>query len=89
MSYGGLKTMENIEVTSFYEDVKEGNVIIFMYTNWKGVLSKRKAIIKGFFIGKTDFHTDYQFFIKAIDLDKLEERDFAVNDISALQVVNV
>lgn len=73
----------------FYEDVKEGDLITFMYTNWKGVLSERKAIIKGFFIGRTDFHNDYQFFIKGFDLDKMAYRDFAVKDISALEVVKL
>jgi hypothetical protein len=76
-------------VTSFYEDVKPGDVIHFEYKNWKGVTSERKALVKGFFFGKTKFHTEYQCFITALDLDKLEMRDFAVRDITALIVIEI
>ncbi|NRD80304.1 hypothetical protein HPT25_23565 [Bacillus sp. BRMEA1] len=72
----------------FYEDVKEGDLIRFRYKNWKDVVTVRKAFVKGFFFGKTEYHPDYQCFIKGFDLDKMAIRDFAVKDISALEVIN-
>jgi hypothetical protein len=72
---------------NYYGEVKEGDLINFMYTNWKGVLSKRQAIIKGFLFGANDYHPEYQFFIIGFDLDKLEYRHFAVKDISAIKVI--
>lgn len=74
---------------NYFGEVKEGDLISFMYTNWKGVLSKRKAIIKGFFFGASDYHPEYQFFVSAFDLDKLEYRLFAVKDISAMEVIKL
>lgn len=73
----------------YYVDIREGDFISFMYTNWKGVTSKRKAIVKGFFFGATEFHPEYQFFIKGFDLDKETVRDFAVGDISAIEVIEI
>jgi hypothetical protein len=77
------------DIGQFYADIKVDDIIIFMYTNWKGVTSKRKAIVKGFFFGATDYHNEYQCFIKAFDLDKLAYRDFAVRDITAIEVVEI
>jgi hypothetical protein len=76
-------------MNQFYEEVEEDTLIIFMYENWKGELSRRKAVVKGFFFGKTEYHPDYQCFMKAFDLDKMGLRDFAVRDISALEVVKI
>lgn len=73
----------------FYATIEENQIIVFMYKNWKGVLSKRKAVVIEFFFGKTSYHTNYQMFIKGFDLDKLEMRDFAVADISAIEVITI
>ncbi len=35
----------------------------------------------GLWYGKTEFHPEEQYFLKAMDVDKKEERDFAVKDI--------
>jgi hypothetical protein len=72
-----------------YCTVREGDLITFGYTNWKGVMAVRKAIVKEFFFGKTEFHTEYQMMIRAFDLDKLEERTFAVKDMKEVEVVEI
>ena len=69
--------------------VKEGNFIVFGYTNWKGVTGVRKAIVKEFYFGQNDFHTEYQLFIVGFDLDKLEYRSFAVKDMKEVEVFRV
>lgn len=68
---------------------QEGNLIIFKYKNWKGKISERKVIFKYFFFGKTKFHPEYQCFMVGFDLDKMEYRQFAVNDVLALSVVEM
>lgn len=69
----------------FYCEVKEGYLVRFSYTNWKGFKAIKKAIIKEFFFGATEYHKEYQMFIRAFDLDKLEERTFAVNILMGLK----
>jgi hypothetical protein len=73
----------------FYQEIKQGDLVWFNYTNWQGKLAERKAIVKGFFFGKTNYHTDYQMFMIAFDIEKMAIREFAVKDISSLQVVEI
>lgn len=75
------------EVEAYYCTVKEGDLIRFSYTNWKGFKATRKAIVKEFFFGATEYHNEYQMLIRAFDLDKLEERTFAVKDIDGIEVI--
>lgn len=53
----------------------------FFYTNWRGKASKRKAIPISIWYGRTEWHTNEQWFVKATDLDKGEIRDFALVDM--------
>jgi hypothetical protein len=72
-----------------YCTVREYDLIVFGYTNWKGEMSVRKAIVKEFFFGKTEYHPEYQMMIRAFDLDKLTERTFAVKDMKEVEVVEI
>lgn len=74
---------------AYYCEVTEGDIIRFSYTNWKGFKSIRKAIIKEFYFGSTEFHKEYQMLIRAFDLDKMEERVFAAKDIDGIEVLEV
>jgi hypothetical protein len=71
----------------YYCTVKEGNLIMFGYTNWKGVMSVRKAIVKEFYFGASEYHEEYQMMIRAFDVDKLAERTFAVKDMKEVEVI--
>ena len=53
----------------------------FSYKNYKGIIAIRTVVPKLIWLGKTDFHPIEQFFLQALDLDKQEMRDFAINDI--------
>jgi len=55
--------------------------ISFKYKNWKNIISIRKVKLIKFWIGSTEFHKNKQVFMKALDVNKQEERDFAVKDI--------
>ena len=52
------------------------------YTNWRGERSTRRVRPTGEMIFKsTQWHLEPQWLIRAIDLDKREERLFAIADI--------
>lgn len=51
------------------------------YTNYKQVRSERAVIPLVFFFGSTEHHEEDQWLILAFDVDKQEERTFAMKDI--------
>lgn len=55
--------------------------LTFVYLNWKGNVSIRRVRDAEFWFGRTFYHPDEQWFLKAFDLDKQEERNFAAKDI--------
>jgi len=57
------------------------NILLFEYKNWRNETGIRTVIPKEIWFGSTEFHKKEQWFLKAIDIDKSEERDFAVKDI--------
>lgn len=52
-----------------------------IYTNWRGETSERLIIPIKIWFGSTKWHNDKQWFIRALDVEKNEERDFALKDI--------
>jgi hypothetical protein len=57
------------------------NSIKIVYKNWKNIVSTRNIIPICTWFGKSKYHLEEQWFIKAFDIDKNEERDFAMRDI--------
>jgi predicted DNA-binding transcriptional regulator YafY len=57
------------------------NFLKFRYLNWEGVQRVRKVKPIKIWYGETKWHPKKQWFLKAFDLDKNEERDFALTDI--------
>lgn len=55
--------------------------LIFEYKNWQNQIAIRKVHPIQVWYGRTEFHPTEQWLLKAIDLDKQVERDFAVCDI--------
>ena len=51
------------------------------YTNWQDETEVRHIIPLELFFGKTEWHPEEQWLIKAYDLDKKAERSFALKDI--------
>jgi len=50
------------------------------YTNYRGETSEREIEPKELWFGKTEWHPEEQWFIKALDCEKGEMRDFALRD---------
>jgi predicted DNA-binding transcriptional regulator YafY len=53
----------------------------FKYKNWESKTTIRTVEPIKIWYGKTQWHPKKQWFLKALDLDKNEERDFAIKDI--------
>jgi hypothetical protein len=55
----------------------------FTYKNWKGEVSQRRVIPLKVWFGVSKYHEadGAQWFLKAYDIDKQAERDFAMKDI--------
>ncbi len=55
--------------------------VTIVYTNWKGEKSKRHIIPKKIYFGSTSWHPEEQWLLLAFDIDKQEDRNFAIKDI--------
>jgi len=53
----------------------------FEYKNWENKIAVRTVKPIKIWYGKTEWHSENQWFLKALDLDKNEERDFSIRDI--------
>jgi len=53
----------------------------FEYKNWLGKVSIRKVVPYDIWFGSTEFHPEDQWFLHVFDMDKGEERNFALRDI--------
>lgn len=51
------------------------------YTNWRGERSARHIQVIDMRFGSTDWHPKEQWLVRAVDIDKGEEREFAMDDI--------
>ncbi len=71
-----------LKVNTVDETVKE---LQFKYKNWRGETSLRTVLPIEIWYGKTEWHPIEQWFMKAIDSDKGEERDFALVDMTFLK----
>jgi hypothetical protein len=54
--------------------------ISFLYTNYRGQLSRRKAVPLRIAFESTDWHPEPQWILHAFDMDKKAERGFALKD---------
>jgi predicted DNA-binding transcriptional regulator YafY len=52
-----------------------------IYKNWKNETSERHILPLEIWFGATEWHTAEQWLLRATDLDKNEERNFAIKDI--------
>lgn len=58
-----------------------GQTIRFDYTNWRGETSVRSARVVSLEYGSTEWHKDKQWLLRAFDVDRKEERLFALRDM--------
>lgn len=56
-------------------------IVEILYTNWKGVTKVRKIIPIRIEFKSTEWHKEKQWILTALDVEKQEERGFAILDI--------
>lgn len=67
--------------------IEKNDIMEFTYTNWKGETGTRTVQVEGLYWGYSEYHEGVQFFLKGLDVHKLEERSFAVKDIEDVKVI--
>jgi predicted DNA-binding transcriptional regulator YafY len=55
--------------------------VSIFYRNWRGEVAWRKIVPASIYFGSTEWHPQPQWFLKALDVEKQAERDFAIKDI--------
>ena len=58
-----------------------GKLFTIRYTNYRGETARRTIEFRYMWFGSTEWHPKPHFLIHALDIDKQQERDFAVKDI--------
>lgn len=57
--------------------------VTIVYTNYKGITSSRSIIPIEIIFGHNNWHKDDQWLMRAFDIQKNEERTFAIKDIKS------
>ena len=61
---------------------KKNPPLVFKYKNWEGKTAVRKVQPIKIWYGHTQWHPKDCWLLKAVDVEKDAERDFAVKDIN-------
>lgn len=60
---------------------KSNKSVKIIYTNWRGETAERTIEPIKVWFGNTEWHKENQWLLRAVDLEKKAERDFALKDI--------
>jgi len=63
------------------KDMNTPKPVRIIYTNWRGETSERKVKPIKIWFGSTEWHKEEQWLLRALDITKDAERDFALKDI--------
>lgn len=63
--------------------------VSILYTNWRGEKAERVIVPISIWFGATEWHPEQQWLLKALDVEKDAERDFAMRDIEAWKSSNL
>ncbi|MBQ9298327.1 MAG: hypothetical protein IJ223_04795 [Clostridia bacterium] len=61
--------------------MEDKKVVKILYTNWKGKTSYRNIIPINIEFKSTEWHKEEQWILNAFDIDKQDNRGFAIKDI--------
>ena len=61
--------------------MEEQKQVTILYTNWKGETRERRILPISLEFKSTQWHSEEQWILNAIDLEKQEPRGFAMRDI--------
>lgn len=63
--------------------MENSKIVSIVYTNYKGITSIRQIIPKEILFGHNEWHAEDQWLMIAYDIQKRDERTFALKDIKA------
>lgn len=66
--------------------VAPGDVIRFNYTNYKLETEWRTAVVDRFWFGSSSYHQGEQWFIRGLDCERNEYRNFALRDMRYVSI---
>lgn len=55
-------------------------IISFRYRNWRGETATRRVLPQLIYHGSNEYHTEPQWLMLAYDLDRKDNREFALSD---------
>jgi len=61
--------------------IENKKTVKIIYTNYKGETAERTIIPIELWFGSTEYHPEEQWLLKAFDVEKKAERNFAVKDV--------
>jgi len=61
-------------------DAPQGDPVTLTYTNWRGETADRSIVPRSVWFGSTEWHPEPQWLLRALDVEKQAERDFALKD---------
>lgn len=67
----------------FGMDNAEERKVEILYKNWRNEKALRTIVPIEVWFGSTEWHTESQWLLKALDIEKDAERDFALKDIES------
>ena len=84
-----MSEIHNPEFVSLAESADPPKLIID-YTNYKGERKERLIypVRRGLWFGNTAWHPELQWFLHAMDMEKLEYRDFAIQGLHSWRIYN-
>lgn len=62
--------------------------VMIDYTNWRGERTKRRIRPLTILFENNEWHPEAQWLLEAVDLDKLEQRTFAMANIHSWSPLN-
>lgn len=65
---------------------ESARVISIIYKNHRGEVSQRKILPVRIWFGESAWHPSPQWLLRAFDLGKREDRDFAIRDIRSFDI---
>ena len=63
--------------------MEQSKTVTIVYTNYKGVTGTRRIVPIEILFGHNEWHTEDQWLMRALDLEKNAERTFALKDIKS------
>ncbi len=63
--------------------MENNKTVTIVYTNYKGVTGTRRIVPIEILFGHNEWHTEDQWLMRALDIEKNAQRTFALKDIKS------